>query len=94
MCYRKQTGSKVYDMYEARAIREDLELETVVGNITSTVIQAGDRPMDGPSTAAALSRATTTPIRAGFMPGGGRPGGVHHAGWSHRDDHCAAAQDQ
>ena len=41
MCYRKQTGSKVYDMYEARAIREDLELETVVGNITSTVIHQG-----------------------------------------------------
>ena len=41
MCYRKQTGSKVYDMYEAQAIREDLELETVVGNITSTVIHQG-----------------------------------------------------
>ena len=41
MCYRKQTGSKVYDMYNAQAIREDLELETVVGNITSTVIHQG-----------------------------------------------------
>jgi len=41
LCYRKQTGSKVYDMLEARAFREDLELETPVGNMTSTVIHQG-----------------------------------------------------
>ena len=38
LCYRKQTGSKVYDMLENRAYREDLELETPVGNMTSTII--------------------------------------------------------
>ena len=41
LCYRKQTGSKVYDMVEARAFREDLEIETVVGNMTSTVFHKG-----------------------------------------------------
>jgi len=41
LCYRKQTGSKVYDMLEARAFREDLELHTPVGNITSTIIHQG-----------------------------------------------------
>jgi len=41
LCYRKQTGSKVYDMLDARAIREDLELETPVGNMTSTVLHQG-----------------------------------------------------
>merc|ERR1719195_2009110 len=41
LCYRKQTGSKVYDMYDSLAIREDLELHTPVGNITSTVIHQG-----------------------------------------------------
>ena len=41
LCYRKQTGSKVYDMLENRAFREDIELETPVGNMTSTVIHKG-----------------------------------------------------
>ena len=41
LCYRKQTGSKVYDMLEAKAFREDLELETPVGNMTSTIIHQG-----------------------------------------------------
>jgi len=41
LCYRKQTGSKVYDMLEHRAIREDLELETPVGNMTSIIIHQG-----------------------------------------------------
>jgi len=41
LCYRKQTGSKVYDMLEAHAFREDLELETPVGNMTSTVFHQG-----------------------------------------------------
>ena len=41
LCYRKQTGSKVYDMVESRAFREDLELETPVGNMTSTIFHKG-----------------------------------------------------
>ena len=41
LCYRKQTGSKVYDMVESRAFREDLELETPVGNMTSTILHKG-----------------------------------------------------
>jgi len=41
LCYRKQTGSKVYDMLDNRAFREDLELETPVGNMTSTVLHQG-----------------------------------------------------
>jgi len=41
LCYRKQTGSKYYDMNNALAIREDLELETPVGNISSIVIHQG-----------------------------------------------------
>jgi len=41
LCYRKQTGSKIYDMNDAQAIREDLELETPVGNMTSTIIHQG-----------------------------------------------------
>jgi len=41
LCYRKQTGSKYYDMLENLAFREDLELETPVGNMTSTVIHQG-----------------------------------------------------
>ena len=31
----------MYDMLENKAFREDIELETVVGNITSTVIHQG-----------------------------------------------------
>jgi len=41
LCYRKQTGSKVYDMLVNKAFREDLELETPVGNMTSTIIHQG-----------------------------------------------------
>merc|ERR1711936_1306126 len=41
LCYRKQTGSKYYDMVDNRAFREDLELETPVGNMTSIVIHQG-----------------------------------------------------
>ena len=41
LCYRKQTGSKVYDMNEAKGFREDLELETPVGNMTSTIFHQG-----------------------------------------------------
>ena len=37
LCYRKQTGSKIYDMAEARAYRQDVEVETVLGNISSVV---------------------------------------------------------
>merc|ERR1719370_1649511 len=42
LCYRKQTGSKVYDMLDARAFREDLELETVIGNITAVIYHQGE----------------------------------------------------
>jgi len=41
LCYVKQTGAKVYDMVNARAFREDLERETVVGNETFTAIHQG-----------------------------------------------------
>merc|ERR1712156_1278103 len=42
LCYRGQTGSKVYDMLENLAIREDLEVTTDIGiNVTSTVIHQG-----------------------------------------------------
>jgi len=41
LCYRKQTGAKYYDMRNALALREDLELETPVGNITSIVLHQG-----------------------------------------------------
>ena len=41
LCYRGQTGSKVYDMLENRAFREDVELETPVGNMTSIVFHQG-----------------------------------------------------
>ena len=39
LCYRKQTGSKVYDMLDNLAFREDLEVTTDIGiNVTSTII--------------------------------------------------------
>lgn len=41
LCYRKQTGSKHYDMLENLAFREDLELETPVGNMTSSIFHQG-----------------------------------------------------
>ena len=41
LCYRKQTGTKYYDMLETRTFREDVELETPVGNMTSIVIHQG-----------------------------------------------------
>jgi len=42
LCYRGQTGSKVYDMLENLAIREDLEVTTDIGiNVTSMVIHQG-----------------------------------------------------
>jgi len=41
LCYRKQTGPKYYDMLENKALRQDLELETPVGNISSIVIHQG-----------------------------------------------------
>jgi len=41
LCYRKQTGSKNYDMIDNLAFREDLELETPLGNITSIIIHQG-----------------------------------------------------
>ena len=41
LCYRKQTGAKYYDMMDTFTIREDLEVETVVGNLSSIVIHQG-----------------------------------------------------
>ena len=42
LCYRKQTGSKVYDMLDNLAFREDLEVTTDIGiNVTSTIIHQG-----------------------------------------------------
>jgi len=42
LCYRKQTGPKYYDMRDALAIREDLELKTPVGNISTIVLHQGE----------------------------------------------------
>jgi len=41
LCYRRQTGAKYYDMLGALALREDLELETPVGNMTSIILHQG-----------------------------------------------------
>jgi len=41
LCYRKQTGSKYYDMRDTLAFRQDLELDTPVGNITTIVLHQG-----------------------------------------------------
>jgi len=42
LCYVKQTGAKVYDMLENRAMRQDMERESVVGNETFTAIHQGE----------------------------------------------------
>ena len=42
MCYVNQYGHKYYDMETARAFREDLEVETTLGNVTSLVLHQGD----------------------------------------------------
>ena len=37
LCYRYQEGPKDYDMLNARAIREDLNIETIVGTVEASV---------------------------------------------------------
>jgi hypothetical protein len=41
LCYRPQTGRQVYDFEKSRALREDIEVKTPVGNVTSTVLHQG-----------------------------------------------------
>lgn len=41
LCYRPQTGIQYYDFETHRALREDLEVYTPVGNVTTTVLHQG-----------------------------------------------------
>jgi len=41
LCYRKDSGRQVYDLQTSHALREDLNVETPVGNITSRIIHQG-----------------------------------------------------
>merc|ERR1711988_1595027 len=41
LCYRPQQGSQVYDIEENRALRYDVEVKTVVGNLSSMVLHQG-----------------------------------------------------
>eukprot|EP00948_MAST-09A_sp_MAST-9A-sp1_P001166 g1166.t1 len=41
LCYRPQTGIQNYDFEKARAIREDIEISTSVGNVTTMLIHQG-----------------------------------------------------
>lgn len=42
LCYRPQQGQQTYDMLSSRALRYDVEIESVVGNLTSTVLHKGE----------------------------------------------------
>lgn len=42
LCYVKQSGQKWYDMVNTRAFKELLTVETVIGNVKSTVLHQGD----------------------------------------------------
>lgn len=42
LCYRPQQGSQTYDMRGARTLRYDLEVKTVLGNVSSTVLHKGE----------------------------------------------------
>ena len=41
LCYRADYGQQYYDMEEAEALRYDLNMKSVVGNITSTIVHQG-----------------------------------------------------
>ena len=41
LCYRPDSGMQTYDAVDAKALRYDLNVKTVVGNVTSTIIHQG-----------------------------------------------------